>query len=279
MSAPGRLYVVATPLGHLEDLSPRAVRVLGEVALVACEDTRRTGTLLRSQGLRTPLLSCFEHNERERVADVLERLQGGQDVALVSDAGTPTISDPGYRLVRAAREAGLPVLPVPGPCAAVAALSVSGLPTDRFLFVGFLPARAAARRREIETLAALPFTLVLYESPLRVAETLADLAAAWGPREAFLCREATKLHEEYLFGDLASLQAQLARRETVRGEVVLVVAGAPQAGPAAADQDPRAVFERLVAEGHTRRAAVKEAARLTGRPAREIYALVLPGQD
>lgn len=277
MRLPGRLFVVATPLGNLEDLGPRAVRVLGEVALVACEDTRRTGALLRSQGLRTPLLSCFEHNERERVAEVLERLQGGQDVALVSDAGTPTISDPGYRLVRAAREAGLAVVPVPGPCAAVAALSVSGLPTDRFLFVGFLPARAAPRRREIEALAALPFTLVIYESPLRVAETLADLAAAWGPRPAFLCREATKLHEEYLLADLVTLRDRLAARETVKGEVVLVVAGAPEGEPEAADQDPRVLFERLVAQGLTRRAAVKEVARLTGRPAREVYALVLPG--
>lgn len=277
MRLPGRLFVVATPLGNLEDLGPRAVRVLGEVALVACEDTRRTGALLRSQGLRTPLLSCFEHNERERVAEVLERLQGGQDVALVSDAGTPTISDPGYRLVRAAREAGLAVVPVPGPCAAVAALSVSGLPTDRFLFVGFLPARAAPRRREIEALAALPFTLVIYESPLRVAETLADLAAAWGPRPAFLCREATKLHEEYLLADLVTLRDRLAARETVKGEVVLVVAGAPEGEPEAADEDPRVLFERLVAQGLTRRAAVKEVARLTGRPAREVYALVLPG--
>lgn len=276
MRLPGRLFVVATPLGNLEDLSPRAVRVLGEVALVACEDTRRTGALLRSQGLRTPLLSCFEHNERERVAEVLERLQGGQDVALVSDAGTPTISDPGYRLVRAAREAGLAVVPVPGPCAAVAALSVSGLPTDRFLFVGFLPARAAPRRREIEALAALPFTLVIYESPLRVAETLADLAAAWGPRPAFLCREATKLHEEYVLADLVTLRDQLAARESVKGEVVLVVAGAPEGEPEAADEDPRVLFERLVAQGLTRRAAVKEVARLTGRPAREVYALVLP---
>lgn len=277
MSPPGRLFVVATPLGNLEDLGPRAVRVLGEVALVACEDTRRTGALLRAQGLRTPLLSCFEHNERERVAEVLERLQGGQDVALVSDAGTPTISDPGYRLVRAAREAGLAVVPVPGPCAAVAALSVSGLPTDRFLFVGFLPARAAPRRREIEALAALPFTLVIYESPLRVAETLADLAATWGPRPAFLCREATKLHEEYVLADLVTLRDRLAARETVKGEVVLVVAGAPEGEPEAADQDPRVLFERLVAQGLTRRAAVKEVARLTGRPAREVYALVLPG--
>ncbi len=276
MSTPGRLFVVATPLGNLEDLSPRAVRVLGEVALVACEDTRRTGALLRSQGLRTPLLSCFEHNERERVADVLGRLQGGQDVALVSDAGTPTISDPGYRLVRAAREAGLEVLPVPGPCAAVAALSVSGLPTDRFVFVGFLPARAAARRRELEALAPLPFTLVIYESPLRVAEALAEMAAAWGPRPAFLCREATKLHEEHLAGDLASLRDQVAAREAVKGEVVLVVAGAPESEPEAASADPRELFAQLAARGLTRRAAVKEVARLTGRPAREVYALVLP---
>jgi 16S rRNA (cytidine1402-2'-O)-methyltransferase len=272
---PGRLYVVATPLGNLEDLSPRALRVLREVALVACEDTRRTGLLLRARQIATPLLSCFEHNERERVPRILERLQAGDDVALVSDAGTPGISDPGYRLVRAARAAGLPVLPVPGPSAVVTALSVAGLPTDRFLFVGFLPARGAARRRAMEPLKALPFTLVFYESPLRLLETLHDLAELLGPRDAFLCREATKLHEEYLPGSLLSLAAGLAERSALKGECVLVVAGADEAQAPQADVAPEELFAQLVATGLTRREAVKQVAQATGLRARDVYRLVL----
>lgn len=272
---PGRLYVVATPLGNLEDLSPRALRVLREVALVACEDTRRTGLLLRAQQIATPLLSCFEHNERERVPRLLERLRAGDDVALVSDAGTPGISDPGYRLVRAARAAGLPVLPVPGPSAVVTALSVSGLPTDRFLFVGFLPARGAARRRAMEPLKALPFTLVFYESPLRLLETLHDLGELLGARDAFLCREATKLHEEYLPGSLQSLAATLAERPALKGECVLVVAGADEAQPPQTDVAPEELFAQLVASGLTRRQAVKQVAQATGQKARDVYRLVL----
>src|SRR6516165_8293283 len=203
---PGTLYVVATPLGHLEDLTLRAIQVLGRVSLVACEDTRRTATLLRSQGIATATTSYFEHNERHKGAKILEALRAGRDVALVSDAGTPGISDPGYRLVRDARAVGIAVLPVPGPSAATAALSVSGLPTDRFLFVGFLPAKAGARREALEALAAERPTLVIFESPVRVVESLADMLAAWGDREAFLCREATKAHEEYVRAPLSSLR-------------------------------------------------------------------------
>src|SRR5512134_1623643 len=173
---PGTLYVVATPLGHLEDVTLRAVRVLREVSLVACEDTRRTGGLLRAHGIGTATTSYFEHNERWKGERILEALRAGRDVALVSDAGTPGISDPGYRLVRDARAAGLPVVPVPGPSAAIAALSVSGLPTDRFLFVGFLPPRAGARRRALERIRERQETLVLYESPHRAVESLADMA-------------------------------------------------------------------------------------------------------
>ena len=191
----------------------------------------------------------------------------------MSDAGTPGISDPGYRLVRDARAEGLPVLPVPGPSAAIAALSVSGLPTDRFLFVGFLPPRAGERRRAIEELAGERATLVLYESPVRVLSTLGDLVDALGDRDAFLCREATKVHEEYLRAPLSALRAALASREPVRGEIVLVVAGAGETAPAAG-QDPVALYRALAAEGRTRREAVKEAARRLGRPAREVYRLV-----
>jgi 16S rRNA (cytidine1402-2'-O)-methyltransferase len=274
----GTLFVVATPLGNLEDLTLRAIRVLRTVSLVACEDTRRTRRLLSSQGITTPATSYFEHNERWKGARILEALRAGRDVALVSDAGTPGISDPGYRLVRDARAEGLPVVPVPGPSAAVAALSVSGLPTDRFLFVGFLPPRPEARRRELESLRDRRETLVFYESPVRVVGCLTDLAAVLGDREAFLCREATKLYEEYVRGRLSELGALLAERARVKGEIVLVVAGAAEGTGAGESTVPRealaAVFERLVAEGLTRRAAVKEAARRAGLPAREVYAMM-----
>src|SRR5262245_46105345 len=199
---PGRLFIVATPLGHLEDISLRALRVLREVRLIACEDTRRTATLLQAHGITTQTTSYFEHNEGWKGEQLLAMLRTGADVALVSDAGTPGISDPGYRLVRDARAEGIPVLPVPGPSAAVTALSVSGLPTDRFLFVGFLPHKAQARRKALAPLAAQGATLVFYESPLRVRAALLDMEQALGDRQAFLCREATKLHEEYVRGRL-----------------------------------------------------------------------------
>ncbi len=274
---PGTLFVVATPLGHLEDVTLRALRVLREASLVACEDTRRTGTLLRAHGISTPTTSYFEHNERWKGERILEALRGGRDVALVSDAGTPGISDPGYRLVRDARAEGLAVVPVPGPSAAVAALSVSGLPTDRFLFVGFLPPRAGARRRALEELVRERATLVFYESAVRVVDSLADMVDALGDREGFLCREATKVHEEYRRARLSALRESLAAREAVRGEIVLVVGGAV-APPPEAGQDPVALYRQLAAEGLRRREAVKETARRLGRPAREVYALVQDGE-
>jgi 16S rRNA (cytidine1402-2'-O)-methyltransferase len=272
-TAPGTLYVVATPLGNLEDVTLRALRILREVPLVACEDTRRTGKLLQANGITTATTSYFEHNEQWKGGRILEVLRQGRSVALVSDAGTPGISDPGYRLVRDARAAGVPVVPVPGASAAVAALSASGLPTDRFLFVGFLPARTAARRRALEEVSAEPATIVLYESPLRVVDALADMGEILGDREAFLCREATKIHEEYVRGRLSELRARLSSRDAVRGEIVLVVEGAPER-PVASGKDPVALYRGLAAEGRTRREAVKEAARRTGLPAREVYRLV-----
>ena len=272
-AGPGTLYVVATPLGHLEDMTLRGIRVLREVSLVACEDTRRTGTLLRAHDIGTPTTSYFEHNERWKGERILQALRAGRDVALVSDAGTPGISDPGYRLVREARDEGLPVVPVPGPSAAVAALSVSGLPTDRFLFVGFLPPRSGARRRALEELASERSTLVFHESPVRVLDSLADMVAVLGDREAFLCREATKVHEEYVRAPLSALRASLAARESVKGEIVLVVMGAPEAARAA-DLEPVPLYRELAAEGRTRREAVKEAARRLGLGAREVYRLV-----
>lgn len=270
----GTLYVVATPLGNLEDLTLRALRVLREVSLIACEDTRHTGQLLAAQGLRTPTTSFFEHNERWKGERILEALRAGRDVALVSDAGTPGISDPGFRLVRDARAEGLPVVPVPGPSAAIAALSVSGLPTDRFRFVGFLPQRTLARRKALQELRSDKDTLVFYESPMRVTAMLADAQEALGDREAFLCREATKLHEEYRRGRLGELKALLSERERIRGEIVLVVAGAGDERPALAES-PAALVARLQGDGLTRRQAVKQAAERLGLPAREVYRLAL----
>jgi 16S rRNA (cytidine1402-2'-O)-methyltransferase len=275
MTSSGTLYVVATPIGNREDLSPRALRVLAEVNLVACEDTRRTAPLLRARGVKTPLTSFFEHNERVKLPRVLDALRSGRDVALVSDAGTPGISDPGYRLVRAARDAGLPVIPVPGPSAAIAALCVSGLPTDRFLFVGFLPKRAEARRRALEELSDVKATLIFHESPVRAVACLAQMREVFGEREAFLCREATKLHEEYLRSTLGDLRKSLLGRADVKGEIVLVVEGrrAKAAQPQA--EPPEVLYARLRSCGRTRREAVKQAARALGLPAREVYARVL----
>jgi 16S rRNA (cytidine1402-2'-O)-methyltransferase len=237
---------------------------------VACEDTRRTSYLLSTHGITTRTTSFFEHNERWKGERILESLRRGQDVALVSDAGTPGVSDPGFRLIRDARAEGLPVLPVPGPSALVAALSVSGLPTDRFFFVGFLPSRASARRRALEDLAAITATLVFYESPVRILAALSDLAAAFGDRDAFLAREMTKVHEEYLRGRLHELRDLLAARDAIKGEIVLVVAGASPAE--SVSREPlEGLYARLVGEGKTRREAVKETARLLGLPAREVY--------
>jgi 16S rRNA (cytidine1402-2'-O)-methyltransferase len=269
----GVLYVVATPLGNLEDITLRAIRVLREVSLIACEDTRRTAVLLRAHAITTPTTSYFEHNERWKGEKILEALRGGRDVALVSDAGTPAVSDPGYRLVRDARAEGIEVIPIPGPSAAVAALSVSGLPTDRFLFVGFLPAKATARQRALEDLATAGDTLVFYESPVRVIASLTDMHQVLGDREAFLCREATKVHEEYIRGSLTELRESLASRSSVKGEFVIVVSGASDIP--VSDESLETLFARFTAEGKTRREAVKETARILGLPAREVYRRVL----
>jgi 16S rRNA (cytidine1402-2'-O)-methyltransferase len=270
----GTLFVVATPIGNLRDITLRALEVLAAVELVACEDTRRTAKLLTAHGIRARTTSCFEHNERLKIAPILDVLRRGRDVALVSDAGTPGISDPGHRLVRAAQESGVPVVPVPGPSASVAALSVSGLPCDRFLFVGFLPSRRGARQRALAELAGETATMVFYESPLRATATLDDMLAAFGDREAFLCREATKRFEEYRRASLSVLSEQLGSRG-VRGEVVLVVGGAPEparSAVAAPTQSVEQLYDRLAGEGRTRREAVKETARALGLSAREVYA-------
>ena len=235
----GRLYVVATPIGNLGDMSSRARAVLSSCALIAAEDTRHTGTLLKHFGITTPLLSLHDHNEAQRAPELIQRMQGGTSIALVSDAGTPAISDPGFDLVRAAAAAGLEVVSVPGPCAAVAALSIGGLPTDRFCFEGFLPARGSARRARLQALESETRTLVFYESPHRVLETLEDCVAAFGgQRPALVAREITKLHETAYRGSLGELVTSAAGDgDFARGEIVLVVAGAPEEAAAEGGAD------------------------------------------
>ncbi len=244
--AQGVLYVVATPIGNVGDLSPRARETLAGVDLIAAEDTRHTGLLLRRIGIDRPLQSLHEHNERERVAGVVQRLCDGARVALVTDAGTPLVSDPGFLLVRAARAHGIAVVPVPGPCAAIAALSVAGIATDRFAFEGFLPARRTERRERLAALAAEARTLVFYEAPHRVHALLADLAECFGAdREAAIARELTKAHETHYSGTLGELVSRLAGDEDLaRGELVLVVAG--RAAAAAAEADDTAALDRVL---------------------------------
>lgn len=270
----GSLYVVATPIGNLGDLSPRAARVLGEVAVIAAEDTRHSGRLLRHLGLSRPMLSLHEHNEATRVDTLDARLVAGEDIALVSDAGTPLISDPGFVLVRELRARGRRIVPVPGPCALVAALSAAGLPTDRFLFQGFLPAKGGARRGRLEALATREETLVFYESPHRIRDTLADLAATLGERRVVLARELTKAFETFLDGRAAELLARMDEDpDQARGEFVVMVAGATPRG----DADPSAVeaevlLSALLDEGLGVKQAAAVAARVLGGTKKVWYA-------
>ncbi len=220
----GVLYIVATPIGNLEDITLRALRILKEVDLIAAEDTRHARILLQRYEIRTPLTSYHEHNERAKARPLVERLLGGEKIALISDAGTPAISDPGYRLLVEAIGAGIKVIPVPGPSALVAALSASGLPTDRFAFEGFLPAKKQERKDRLKKLARDPRTLIFYEAPHRLKESLADVLEMLGDRQIAVGREISKMHEEFLRGRVSEIFAQLADRE-VRGELTLVVRG------------------------------------------------------
>ena len=269
---PGKLWVVATPIGNRDDLSPRAQSVLREVDLIAAEDTRHSAVLLQHYGIGTRRVALHEHNEREQSDELVQRLHAGASIALICDAGTPLISDPGFRLVRASRAAGIAVSPVPGPCAAIAALSVAGLPSDRFVFEGFLPAKPAARRAHLQTLLAEPRTLIFYESSHRVAETLADLAAVFGgERRGVLARELTKLFETVLEGNLAELAARVAAdADQRRGEFVLLVAGAGEEADARRLAEGRRVFELLRKELPPGRAA-KLASEISGAPRRQLY--------
>ncbi len=263
------LYLVATPIGNLGDITVRALEVLAAVDLIACEDTRVTRKLLDRYGIATPLTSYHEHNAAQARPKLLARIADGAAIALVSDAGTPLVSDPGYKLVREARAAGANVTALPGASAVLAALTVSGLPTDRFLFEGFLPAKEAARRARIAELERIPATLVLFETGARIAASLADLAAGLGPREAALCRELTKFYEEIRRGDLATLAHQAADAPEPRGELVIVVAPPDrQDDVSAADLDAllRQALDRLSVKD-----AVAEIAAVSGAPRREVY--------
>jgi 16S rRNA (cytidine1402-2'-O)-methyltransferase len=286
LPAAGTLYVVATPIGNLSDLSPRACDTLKNCDLIAAEDTRHTGILLKHFQIGTPQLSLHDHNEGARAVEIIARLREGKSVALVSDAGTPAISDPGFELVRAVAAAGINIVAVPGPCAAIAALSICALPTDRFCFEGFLPPRGAARLARLKSLEREARTLVIYESPHRMRETLEDCVAAFGEaRAAAAVREATKLHETTYRG---SLQALLERSRTdadfSRGEIVLLIGGAAQAQSAAEDSEAKAQLDKvliaLLAELPLKQAA-RLAAQITGARDNEAYkrALLLKQQS
>lgn len=271
MQDSGTLFVVATPIGNLGDLSPRAQQTLREVAAICAEDTRRSGQLLAHFGIATPLVALHEHNEEAIAQKIVARLRGGESLALVSDAGTPLVSDPGFRLVRAARAAGVKVSPLPGPSALVAALSVAGLPSDRFAFEGFLPAKASARRERLRALAAEPRTLLFYESSHRIAETLADMVQAFGDeRPAVLARELTKLFETVLDGSLAQLQARVEADEDQRkGEFVVLVQGAGEDADAKVIEGRR-LYAKL--KDHLPPStAAKLAAELSGAPRKALY--------
>jgi 16S rRNA (cytidine1402-2'-O)-methyltransferase len=270
---PGTLYLVATPIGNLEDITYRAVRVLGEVDLIAAEDTRAAQVLLTRYGVRKPLVSYFEGNETERAHELFARLRAGARIAVISQAGTPAVSDPGYRLTELCRRGGVPIEVLPGPSAVITALSAAGLPTDRFLFLGFPPRTGEKRRLFLARVRTLDATLVLYEAPRRVADTLVDLHTVLGEREAAVARELTKVHEEVVRGTLGELAAMYGRAPA-RGEVTLVVAGAPR-GAADDSVDLGAAVRREVAAGRSPREIAAELSLRTGKPRRQIYQLAV----
>jgi 16S rRNA (cytidine1402-2'-O)-methyltransferase len=266
---PGTLYLVATPIGNLSDITHRALQVLRDVDLIACEDTRHTQKLLNHYGINTKTISYHEHNEQQRAAQLIDQLKQGSNIAVVSDAGTPAISDPGFRLVRAAIENDVPVVPVPGPSALISALIAGGLPTDEFFFGGFLPARSNARRARLAKLQSVPGTLIFYEAPHRLAATLKDAYEILGERDAVVARELTKIHEEIRRGRLSQLSTYYVG-EGPRGEIVVLIdrniisAAKPQLNIAA-------LVDQFEQEGMDQRAALKKAARELGLSRAEAY--------
>ncbi len=274
---PGTLYIVATPIGNLEDITLRALRVLKAVDLIAAEDTRHSGKLLAHYQIVGPIISCHEHNEARRIPQLIEKMHSGSDVALISDAGTPAISDPGYRLVKAAVEAGLAVVPIPGASAVTSGLSVCGLPTDAFHFVGFLPKKRGQRHQQIESLREMKATLIFYESPKRLVALLGELAEGLGDRPAMVAREITKLHEEFIRGSLREIMEKLAGRDAVKGECVLFV-GWQEKEPAEGlteDEIDQQIREALDANTQSPSKLAKALAVALSLPKQEIYDRIL----
>ncbi|RCJ36792.1 16S rRNA (cytidine(1402)-2'-O)-methyltransferase [Nostoc punctiforme NIES-2108] len=272
---PGTLYVVGTPIGNLEDITFRAVRILQTVDIIAAEDTRHTGKLLQHFQVKTPQVSYHEHNRTSRIPELLEHLINNKAIALVSDAGMPGISDPGYELVKACIEAGIPVVPIPGASAAITALSAAGLPTDRFVFEGFLPAKTQQRQEHLESLQTESRTLIFYESPHRLRDTLQDLALVWGnDRQIVLGRELTKLYEEFWRGTIAEAIAYYTQREP-QGEYTLVVAGISASQPQLTEEELKAELKQLISQGISRSQASRQLAKFTSIPRRQLYQLAL----
>jgi 16S rRNA (cytidine1402-2'-O)-methyltransferase len=280
----GTLYIVATPIGNLEDITQRALRVLREAEVIACEDTRRTRVLLNHFGIKTRTISYHEHNELERAATLGKLLEGGKNVAVVSDAGTPLISDPGFRIVNTAIERGTPVVSIPGPTAFVAALVASGLPSDQFFFGGFLPARANPRRARLKDLAAIQATLVFYEAPHRIAATVSEALEVLGDRKAAVARELTKIHEEIVRGTLRQLAERFSPGPATRGEIVLLISGVSETASTARESTGEIEsssiklldrVRQLESQGLNSKEALKKAARELGLKRAEAYRLIV----
>jgi 16S rRNA (cytidine1402-2'-O)-methyltransferase len=271
----GILYVVATPIGNPADISLRALEILKTVDFIAAEDTRHTRRLLSHHDIGNKLISCHEHNETERVEGIIEKLSSGMNAALATDAGTPAVSDPGYRLVVAAAAAGIRIIPIPGPSAAMAALSASGLPSDAFFFDGFLPSRSSRRQERMKVIADIPGTLIFYESAKRIIATLADALEIFGDRDAVLAREMTKTHEEFIRGRLSDLKAELKGRASIKGEITLLIAP----GTAEKERDPTAVRELILAGltsgSKSTSALAKEISKISKMPRQAVYDMIL----
>lgn len=270
---PGRLYLVATPIGNLEDITYRAVRILGEADAIACEDTRQTRKLLDHYSIQKPMVSYHEHNEAERAAELTSRMLAGDSIALVSDAGVPLVSDPGYRLVRAAIEAHIPVHPIPGPSAALTALSASGLPTDSFHFGGFLPFKPGQRVKALEAIRDEHATAIFYEAPHRVLEALEAIDETLGDRQVVVARELTKVHEEFLRGTAREIHGQLNARDAIKGEFTILIGKATE--PAPDDTPLKDALDALERAGTPRMDAIKQIARRRGLSKRDVYAQLL----
>lgn len=271
----GTLYIIATPIGNLEDITLRALRILKDVDLIAAEDTRHSRKLLSHFGISKPLTSYFDHNKNIKGAFILDKLRNGMSVALISDAGTPCISDPGYQLVRDAVREGIAVVPIPGPCAAVSALSASGLPTDSFAFEGFLPNRAGKRREKLGRLKDESRVLIFYESPTRLVASLSDILEIMGDREVVLAREVTKVYEEFIRGPLLHVMESLKERQ-VKGEIVVILAPLDSVADTVDDRDIEEMLERYIAsDGLSVKDAVKRVALETGTPRSMVYGAAL----